>query len=78
MCFCIRKHAISQGRDQVCICRGRVRRHVRRWLCPVWPLVDRAARYGEEEPEFALFLTFAVMALVLLLRPSGLFGRKLA
>ena len=29
-------------------------------------------------PEFALFLTFAVMALVLLLRPSGLFGRKLA
>ena len=29
-------------------------------------------------PEFALFLTFAVMALVLLVRPSGLFGRKLA
>ncbi|MBV9120955.1 MAG: branched-chain amino acid ABC transporter permease [Chloroflexi bacterium] len=29
-------------------------------------------------PEFALFLTFAVMAVVLLLRPSGLFGRKLA
>jgi branched-chain amino acid transport system permease protein len=29
-------------------------------------------------PEFALFLTFAVMAVVLLARPSGLFGRKLA
>lgn len=29
-------------------------------------------------PEFALFLTFAVMALVLLVRPSGLFGRRLA
>ena len=29
-------------------------------------------------PEFSLFLTFAVMALVLLVRPSGLFGRKLA
>jgi branched-subunit amino acid ABC-type transport system permease component len=29
-------------------------------------------------PEFSLFLTFAIMALVLLVRPSGLFGRKLA
>lgn len=29
-------------------------------------------------PEFALFLTFAVMAVVLLVRPSGLFGRRLA
>jgi len=29
-------------------------------------------------PEFSLFLTFAVMALVLLFRPSGLLGRKLA
>jgi branched-subunit amino acid ABC-type transport system permease component len=29
-------------------------------------------------PEFALFLTFAVMGVVLLVRPSGLFGRKLA
>ncbi|HVA25785.1 MAG TPA: branched-chain amino acid ABC transporter permease [Chloroflexota bacterium] len=29
-------------------------------------------------PEFSLFLTFAVMAAVLLVRPSGLFGRKLA
>jgi branched-chain amino acid transport system permease protein len=29
-------------------------------------------------PDFALFLTFAVMAAVLLARPSGLFGRKLA
>jgi branched-subunit amino acid ABC-type transport system permease component len=29
-------------------------------------------------PEFALFLTFAVMAVVLLARPSGLFGRRLA
>ncbi len=29
-------------------------------------------------PQFALFLTFAVMAAVLLARPSGLFGRKLA
>ncbi|MDE3076331.1 MAG: branched-chain amino acid ABC transporter permease [Chloroflexota bacterium] len=29
-------------------------------------------------PQFALFMTFAVMALVLLLRPAGLFGRKLA
>ncbi len=29
-------------------------------------------------PDFALFLTFAVMAVVLLVRPSGLFGRRLA
>jgi branched-subunit amino acid ABC-type transport system permease component len=27
-------------------------------------------------PQFSLFLIFAVMALVLLLRPSGLFGLK--
>jgi len=28
-------------------------------------------------PQFSLFLTFAVMGLILLVRPSGLFGRKL-
>jgi len=29
-------------------------------------------------PEFSLFLTFAVMVVVLLVRPTGLFGRRLA
>jgi branched-subunit amino acid ABC-type transport system permease component len=40
-------------------------------------LIGMADTFGKSLfPEFSLFLIFAVMALVLLLRPSGLFGLK--